>query len=405
MTYPAGRALAAVLTAAALAVVGCDRADTTAAQQPAAVPPCCAQGETTPTMARSETEMSLKKESFGKTSDGQAVDLYTLTNKHGLKAKVMTYGATLTAVETPDRKGKIENVTLAMPSLAEYEKGHPFFGSVAGRFANRIAKGKFTLDGKEYTLATNDGENHLHGGTKGFDKKVWKAEPIEAGDAVGVKLTYESPDGEEGYPGKLVATVAYTLTDDNELKMDYTATTDKPTHVNLTNHAYWNLGGAGSGDVLGHQLVINADRFVPVDAGLTPLGPLENVKGTPMDFTRPQTIGARIDDVKGGPSHGGYDHCYVLNKTAGEAVTLAARVVEPKSGRVMEVYTTQPGVQLYTGNFLDGGPRSGGYKVHEAFCLETEHYPDSPNHPDYPSTVLKPGETYRETTVHKFSVE
>ena len=266
------------------------------------------------------------------------------------------------------------------------------------------------LDGKQYTLALNNGDHHLHGGDVGFDKKVWRAEPIEnrdvegrdvAGkDFVALKLTYKSPHGEEGYPGTLTATATYTLADDNRLEMAYTASTDKPTHVNLTNHAYWNLSGQDAGDVLDHELMLNADNYLAVDEGLVPLGPPSPVKGTEMDFTQPKTIGAGIKETDGG-----YDHCYVLNKNAGDKLTLAARVYDSKSGRFMEIFCTQPAVQLYTGNFLDGGPRSGGFNKHAAFCLETEHYPDSPNRPEYPSTVLKPGETYEEITIHKFGVK
>jgi len=347
--------------------------------------------------------MSIHKELFGETSDGVAVDLYTLTNSKGLRVKIMTYGATITSVEVPDRKRKVENVTLSLDTLEDYLKGHPFFGSTVGRYANRIAKGKFTLDGKQYTLAGNNNGNHLHGGDKGYDKAVWKARPIETADSVGVVSTHESPDGDEGYPGKLNAKTTYTLTDDNELKMEYVATTDKPTIVNLTNHTYWNLAAA-AGDVLGHELMLNADRYLPVDKSLIPLGELENLKGTPMDFTKPATIGSRIAQVEGG-----YDHCYVLNKKAGEAkaMSLVATIYEPKSGRVMEIRTTEPGVQFYSSNFLDGQQQRGGKKFtrHFGFCLETQHFPDSPNQPAFPSTVLKPGETYTHTTVHTFSVK
>jgi aldose 1-epimerase len=347
------------------------------------------------------TKMSIQKTAIGKVPDGTEVDQYTLTNANGLRVKIITYGATLTTVEVPDRHGKSDVVTLYLDSLDDYLAGHPYFGSTVGRYANRIAKGRFTLDGAEYTLATNNGPNHLHGGIQGFDKAVWKAESAQGEDCVGVKVTHVSPDGDEGYPGTLTASVTYSLTNDNELKMEYTATTDKPTVVNLTNHAYWNLAGAGSGDVLGHLLRLNADCYLPVDEGLIPLGELAPVQGTPMDFTKPHTIGSRIAQVEGG-----YDHCYVLNKK-GEKLTRAARVVEPKSGRVMEIYTTQPGIQLYTGNFLDGSLTVAGKpaKKHYAFCLETEHFPDSPNRPEFVSTVLRPGETYHEVTVHKFSVQ
>ena len=356
----------------------------------------------TPTTPDSEPKMNIEKEPYGKMPDGTEVDQYTLTNANGLKVKIITYGAMITAVEVPDRDGKLANVTLNRDSLDDYLAGHPYFGCVAGRYANRIAKGKFTLDGTEYTLATNNGPNHLHGGNKGFDKYVWKTGPVGADPSAGVSFSHVSPDGDEGYPGELKATVTYSLTEGNELKMEYTATTTKPTVLNLTNHAYWNLAGAGSGDVLGQELMLNADRYLPVDDGLIPLGELKSVNDTPMDFTQPKTIGSRIDQVEGG-----YDHCYVLNKKEGGETSLVARVADPKSGRVMEIYTTQPAVQFYTGNFLDGSVSGGGvaYQKHYGFCLETQHYPDSPNQPAFPSTVLRPGETYHEVTVHKFSVQ
>jgi aldose 1-epimerase len=347
--------------------------------------------------------MNVQKTLFGKMPSGEEVDLYTLTNDQGLKVKIMTYGATIIGVETPDRNGKLANLTLYLDTFDEYAKGHPCFGSTIGRFGNRIAKGKFTLDGKQYTLATNDRGNHLHGGEERFDKKIWKAEPVQTADAVGVTFSYTSPDGEEGYPGTLLAKVTYSLTNQNELKMEYSATTDKPTIVNLTNHAYWNLAGAGAGDTLDHEMMINADGYLPVDDTLIPLGKIAPVKGTPMDFvTKPMTIGSRIDEVQGG-----YDHCYAINKKNGEKMSIAAKIVEPKSGRVMEISTDQPGIQLYTGNFLDGTISAGGkkYVKHAAFCLETQHYPDSPNQPQFPSTVLRPGQTYTHRTIHKFSVQ
>ncbi|NLF09186.1 MAG: galactose mutarotase [Pirellulaceae bacterium] len=350
----------------------------------------------------SEGKMNIKQETFGKTPDGETVDLYTLTNTNGLRIKIMTYGATIVAVETPDREGRMANITLALDSLDDYLKEHPYLGSTVGRYANRIAKGKFSIEGREYTLAANDGSNHLHGGTKGFDKAVWKAEPVEGDDFVGVRFTHESPDGDEGYPGKLSAAVTYSLTKDNELRMEYEAETDAPTVINLTNHTYWNLAGGGKTDVLEHTLTLNADRYLPADAGLIPLGELKPVKDTPMDFTQPMTIGSRIKQVDG------YDHCYVLNKVEGEtAPTFVAKITEPSSGRVMEIFTTQPGVQFYTGNFLDGSLGGGGavFQRHYGFCLETQHYPDSPNQPEFPITILRPGEKYRHTTIHKFGVE
>ena len=345
--------------------------------------------------------MSIQNEILGKDADGVEIEQYTLTNANGMRVKIMTLGATLTSVEVPDRHGKLENVTLSLDSLDEYLAGHPCFGSVCGRYANRIAKGKFTLEGQEYSLATNNGPNHLHGGIKGFHKMVWTAGPASGENAVGVTFTYRSRDGEEGYPGNLTAKAVYSLTNDDELKMEYIAITDKPTPVNLTNHAYWNLAGGGSGDVLDHELQLNADRYLPVDETLIPLGELRPVRDTPMDFTTPRKIGSRINEVPGG-----YDHCYVVNHKEGESLALAARLRDPKSGRVMEVYTTQPGVQLYTAGGLRR-KRSDGteYGPHAGVCLETQHFPDAPNQPQFPSTILRPHETLRELTVHKFRVE
>ena len=347
--------------------------------------------------------MSVQKDVFGKTANSQTVDRYTLTNAHGLRAAIMTYGATIISVETPDGAGKLDNITLALDSLDDYLKGHPCLGSTIGRFANRIAKGRFTLDGVEYTLAVNNGPNHLHGGIRGFDKVIWQAEPVETPRSSGVKFSYQADDGEEGYPGNLLANVTYSLTNDNELKMEYAATTDRPTVVNLTNHAYWNLAGAGSGDVLSHELTINADRYLPSDDGLIPLGELNNVANSPMDFTAPNTVGSRIHQIP----IGGYDHCYVLNHRHERGLLFAARVSDPKSGRIMEIHTTQPGVQLYTANGLNGSLTCRGMRLEKygALCLETQHYPDSPNKPQFPSTRLNPGEKYEQVTIHKFTAK
>ena len=347
-------------------------------------------------------KMSITKESWGETKAGEAVDLYTLENANGVRAKIATYGGIVTELYMPDKDGNMADVVCGHKTLAEYEAGHPYFGSLIGRYGNRIGKGKFTLEGKEYTLAANNGENHLHGGDVGFDKKVWKAEAVESDNSVGVKLTYVSVDGEEGYPGRLTSTVVYELTRDNELKIDYKATTDEATVLNLTHHGYFNLGGHDSGDILDHVMTIAADRYTPVDEGLIPTGEIAPVAGTVMDFTKPTAIGARIKDVAGG----GYDHNYVLNNQDG-SMALAARVSESETGRVMEVYTTEPGMQFYTGNFLDGSNKGKGavYNKHAAFCLETQHYPDSPNRPEFPPVVLRPGETYTHTTVYRFSVE
>lgn len=346
--------------------------------------------------------MSLEKSLFGKTQTGQEAQLFTCTNKNGLVLKLTDYGATVVAVETPDRSGKRANINLGFDNVRGFEGDHPYFGATVGRFANRIAKARFTLDGKEYTLAANNGPNHLHGGLKGFNRVMWRAEEVKTGDEVGVRFSYLSPDGEEGYPGNLKVTALYTLNNDNELKMEFTATTDKATVLNLTNHNYWNLSGAYTGSIYDHVLMIAADKYVPTDETLIPTGGTASVQGTPLDFTTPKPIGQDIRKIDTDPV--GYDHCYVLRSQSG-TLALAARVKDPDTGRVMEVYTTQPGMQLYTGNFLTGKEAEGGARQHHAFCLETQHLPDSPNQKDFPSTVLRPGETFKETTVHKFSAE
>jgi aldose 1-epimerase len=345
---------------------------------------------------------SIVRSDFGKTKDGKSVDLYTLTNKNGLVAKITNYGGIITELHVPDRNGQDGNIVLGFASLDKYVAGHPFFGAIAGRVANRIGKGRFTLDGKEYKLAVNNGPNSLHGGNVGFDKKVWDAEPVSSKEGPALRMQYVSPDGEEGYPGTLTTTVIYTLTDDNELKIDYKATTNKPTIVNLTNHSYFNLAGDGNGTVLDHELTINADNYTVFDATQIPTGEIKPVAGTPLDFRKPTPIGQRIDQTGGG-----YDHNFVLNGKTGQ-MKLCARVRDPKSGRVMEIRTTEPGVQLYTANGLDGkitGTSGKPYPKYGAFCLETQHYPDSVNHPEFPSVVLRPGQTYHTTTVHKFSAK
>ena len=343
---------------------------------------------------------TIQTSSFGQLPEGTAVDLYTLTNVHGLVAKVSTYGTIITELHVPDRQGRLGDVVLGFDNLAQYLKGHPYFGATVGRVANRIAKGTFVLEGKTCQLAINNGPNALHGGLKGFDKKVWKAEP-QPGAAV--KFSYTSPDGEEGYPGTVMVSVTVALTDNDELSLDYTATTDKPTPVNLTNHSYFNLAGAG--EVLAHELMLAADADTPVDAALLPTGEIKPVQGTPMDFTKPAAIGSRFSELKGNPV--GYDHNFVL-RNGGKALSLAARVIEPCTGRVMEVSTTEPGIQLYTGNFLNGSLTGKGgivYGRHTAFCLETQHFPDSVNQPKFPSIILRPGQTYRQTTVHRFTTQ
>jgi len=350
--------------------------------------------------------MSVTKKPFGQMADGTPVDLYTLTNANGLQAKITTYGGAVVSLVVPDRGGKLADVVLGLETLEEYVEKSPYFGCIAGRYANRIAKGKFTLNGVEYTLAQNDGPNHLHGGNRGFDKVVWDAQE-KSGDGAGLGLTYLSRDGEEGYPGNLSVKVTYTLTDDDALRIDYLANTDADTIVNLTNHTYFNLADGGAGDILGHELMIDADRFTPTDSTSIPTGELRSVAGTPMDFRQLTAIGARIDeDYEQLRFCGGYDHNWVLN-SAGGSLALAAMVREPVTGRVMEVHTTEPGIQFYSGNFLDGSITGKGgkvYRKHHGLCLETQHFPDSPNKPNFPSTVLKPGEVYQTTTVYRFTV-
>jgi len=347
----------------------------------------------------------IRKTAFGVTASGDAVEIYTLTNANGLEARIMTYGATLVSLRVPDRQGKLADVVLGYDALDGYLKNSPYFGAIVGRYGNRIGKGQFSLNGKEYSLPKNNGENTLHGGIKGFDKVIWKASEVKRKNGVGLRLSYLSKDGEEGFPGNLSTTVIYTLTDNNELKIDYSATTDKSTVVNLTHHSYFNLAGEGS--ILNHELMIAARRFTPVDSGLIPTGELRSVNGTPMDFTKSTAIGARIDQQDEQLAFGkGYDHNWALNNNTGR-LALAARVYEPGSGRVMEVATTEPGLQFYSGNFLDGGITGKGgqvYKQRYGFCLETQHFPDSPNKPRFPSTVLRPGQRYKSTTIYRFSV-
>ena len=347
---------------------------------------------------------SIRKMDFGKTPDGTPVDVFVLSNGR-VTAKVMTYGAILTELDVPDRDGQVTDVVLGFDTLAGYLAGHPYFGATVGRFANRIGKGAFSLDGKDYKLAVNNGPNSLHGGLKGFDKVVWKAEDVSSESGPAVTLSYLSKDGEEGYPGNLAVHVTYSILKGDSLQIDYRATTDKATPLNLTNHSYFNLAGPASGSILGHEMLIAADTYTPVDDTFIPTGRIDPVAGTPLDFTTPTTIGARIGEIQGEP--GGYDHNYVL-KGDGKAPVLAARAHEPRSGRVMEVWTTEPGVQFYTGNFLDGTNKGKGgvvYRKQGAFCLETQHFPDSVHHPNFPTTILKPGETYTQTTIYKFSAQ
>lgn len=342
-----------------------------------------------------------------KSEDFSSIRLYTLKNKAGIEVKITNYGATVTSIKTPDREGKMADIALGYNDVSDYMNAvdKPYFGAIVGRYGNRIAKGRFTLDGKEYKLATNNGENHLHGGVIGFDKVVWTAEIVGKN---AVRFSYLAKDGEEGYPGNLSIAVTYTLTDDNELKIDYLATTDKATPVNLTNHTYFNLKGEGEGTILDHELMINAKGFTPVDSGLIPTGKIVPVAGTPFDFTTAKPIGRDIGQKDQQLEYGlGYDHNFVLNKEGREGqMTLAATVYEPNSGRFMEVFTEEPGIQFYSGNFLDGRltGKSGKNYVHRGgFCLETQHYPDSPNRPEWPSTILRPGNEYKTTTIYKFS--
>jgi len=346
------------------------------------------------------TRPSISKAAYGELPDGSSVDIYTLASANGMEVKLINYGAIVVSVKVPDRQGRLADVTLGYDTMEGWLKNSAYFGATVGRYANRIAKGVFTLDGQTYTLATNNGENHLHGGVKGFDKVRWNAQPIQTATAAGVRFTYLSKDGEEGYPGNLSATAVYTLNNDNELKIEFAATADKPTIVNFAHHSYWNLAGHGSGDVLSHVLTIFADQYTPVDKGLIPTGEFKPVQGAPFDFSVPTPIGKHIAEVEGG-----YDINYVLRNPAGR-VGIAARVYEPESGRLMEIYTDQPGLQFYSGNFLDGsvtGKDGVAYRKHGGFCLETQRFPDSPNKPNFPSPVLRPGETYKHTMILRFS--
>jgi aldose 1-epimerase len=349
---------------------------------------------------QSELAYQVTERDFG-SFDNKAIKEYTITNPSGMQVGIINYGGAVTRLITPDKNKQMGDVVTGFENLEGFtQKGNPFFGALIGRYGNRISQAKFTLDGKPYTLAANDNGNTLHGGNKGFDKVVWNAEKL-AGDS-SLKLSYISKDGEEGYPGNLNVEVLYTLTADNALKIDYTATTDKPTPVNLTNHCYFNLSGGKDSTILNHRLTLNADQYTPVNAQLIPTGKLDKVAGTPMDFTKEKPIGQEISQVKGG-----YDHNWVLNKT-GERLTKAATLYDSTSGRYMEVYTTEPAIQFYSGNFLDGTLTNtkGGQKYvkYAALCLETQHYPDSPNQPTFPNTILKPGETYKQTTIYRFSV-
>jgi len=352
--------------------------------------------------------LAMTRAPFGRLPDGRAVEQFTLTNAHGVEVRVMTYGGIITVVRTPDRSGQLDDVVLGFDTLAGYLKDSPYFGAIVGRYANRIANGQFTLDGTTYRLAKNNGPNSLHGGLRGFDKVLWSGEPFRGDSGVGVTLRYTSRDGEEGFPGTLVARVTYTLSPYDELMVDYEATSDKATPVNLSQHTYWNLRGTAGGDVLDHVLTLNAAAFTPVDPTLIPTGDVASVAGTPFDFRAATPIGARIAQDNAQLRFGrGYDHTWVLDRGRAPGLVQAARLWEPSSGRTVDISTTEPGVQFYSGNSLDGTIRGKGgrvYTLRSALCLETQHFPDSPNHASFPSTILRPGATYRSRTVFAFGV-
>jgi len=358
-----------------------------------------------PVPAPEPPRASVTRDTFGTMPDGTTIESFTLANGRGIEVRAISYGAIITSLQTPDRQGQPGDIVLGFDALDGYLKDPPYFGAIIGRYGNRIAKGRFTLDDEIYALAANNGENHLHGGVRGFDKVVWDAAPFENQRGVGVTFRHTSPDGDEGYPGTLAVEVTYTLTSQDELVVDYRATTDKATPVNLTQHSYFNLAGSKASDILGHELRLNAPQYTPVDAGLIPTGEIASVEGTPFDFRTQTAIGARIDTPKNEQIERGkgYDHNFVLARTG--PLVEAARVVEPLTGRVLRISTTEPGIQFYSGNFLDGTLTGKGGRVypHRAgFCLETQHYPDSPNHANFPSTVLRPGEEYKSQTVFAF---
>jgi aldose 1-epimerase len=368
---------------------------------------CSKEGTSTPVTQTPQPRVTSTP--LDKTADGQVVDLITLRNNNGITVSVLTYGGVILSLKTPDGTGAMDDIVLGFDNVGPYADKSPYFGALIGRYGNRIAKGKFALDGKTYTLATNNnGVNHLHGGVKGWDKKVWAADPFnDVTRGLGVKLSYTSVDGEEGYPGTVKADVTYTLTDNDQLIVDYHATTNAPTVLNLTQHSYFNLAGGKATDILGHELTINADKYTPVDATLIPTGEIATVEGTPFDFRTSTAIGARIGQTNEQLTRGkGYDHNWVLNRT-GDGLSLAAKVVEPVTGRTLEITTTEPGLQFYSGNFLDGtitGKAGRVYPLRSGFCLETQHFPDSPNHANFPSTVLRPGQEYKTKTVFTFGV-
>jgi len=398
MTFARGRTTVLGSIAAALLALACS---------PAAERPDSATAKPASATTPSATTASVTRERFGVAPDGKQVDVFTLVNAHGIRARILNYGGIVQLLETPDRAGKLDDVVLGFDDMDGYVKSSPYFGAIVGRYGNRIARGRFTLDGKTYKLAINNAPNHLHGGIKGFDKVVWDAQSFKSDSGTGVVLTYTSPDGDEGYPGTLRTRVTYTLTDRDELAIDYEATTDTATPVNLTNHTYWNLAGDGKRDILGHVLTLEADSLTPVDSTLIPTGRIMPVAGTPFDFRTPTAIGARVNDPHVQIRYGrGYDHNMVLTRES-TGLAHAARVTEPTTGRTLDIYTTEPGVQFYSGNFLDGtavGKSGRVYRHRYGLALETQHYPDSPNQPNFPSVILRPGETYRTRTVFRFGV-
>jgi aldose 1-epimerase len=361
-----------------------------------------------PKETKQESPFTISEMPFGLTTEGDSVTVYTFSNEHGMEVKIMNYGGIITHLKVPDKNGVLEDVVLGFDKLADYEKGSPYFGAIVGRYGNRIAKGKFNLNGTEYILAQNNGENSLHGGLKGFDKVVWDAKTFENAKGAGLILKYLSKDMEEGFPGNLDVTVTYTIKTNNEIEIDYQATTDKPTVVNITQHSYFNLTGNAKRDILGHEVMIKSEHLIPVDAGLIPTGEMMQVAGTPFDFNEITKVGARIEaDNEQLQLGGGYDHCWVLNKSSEDALEWVVKATDPESGRVFELATTEPGVQFYTGNFLDGSLTGKGGVVYEkryGLCFEPEHYPDSPNQPNFPSVVLNPGDEYKTTTVWKFGL-
>jgi aldose 1-epimerase len=391
-----------IVLIAVAALAGCESGSST--------PPTTPAKKTTPELEAhtAESHVRVQSEPFGDSKDGLPITRYMLANDKGMAVSIIDYGATVTEIDFPDRDKKVANITLGFPTIDGYLGKQPYFGPIVGRFANRIAKGKFKLNGKDYTLAINDPPNSMHGGVKSFSFVVWHSRtptPPSDGKSASVEFMYESRDGEEGFPGAVKTTVIYTLTDTNELKIDYRAVSAAPTIINLTSHVYWNLHGPGTRDVLDHIVTLDADRFLPVDETLIPIGELKPVKGTAMDLTSPTRIGARLKEVDGGTGFKGYDHCYVLNERKDPLKEVAARVEDPESGRVLEILTTEPGVQFYTGNQLSGKPEDGGFKPYTGFCLECQHYPDSPNRPEFPSTVLDPNKPYTQTTICRLSVK